>query len=204
MKRLLICAALGAAVLPGCADVGTEVRASNLPAAFGGERSYELVRAPSQSDSPLQRQYEALVRDELALHGFASDGGARYLVSLAFDTRSAAVRVASGDCAHAAGGADAACGGPETAAPAWMWPGEHPFVHTLTLRFFERSSGREVYRVFAASRGHDADPARASAYLVKSVFAQFPFADHEAWRVKLHPAEQGAAPGIVSVKPLER
>jgi hypothetical protein len=219
VKRLLICAAFGAAMLSGCADVKTDVRASNAPSAgFGDERTYELVRAPSQDESPLQTQYESLVRDELGQHGFAGGGGqapgsaasaagaqdaaappaagrSRYLVSLAYDTHPAAVRAASGECASAD------CGEPSPAG--LSWPGMHPFVHSLTLRFFERATGLEAYRVTVSARDHDADPLHAGPYLVKSAFAQFPFADHDAWRVKLHPGEAGAAPGIVSVKPIE-
>ncbi|HLX03119.1 MAG TPA: DUF4136 domain-containing protein, partial [Trinickia sp.] len=221
VKRYWICAALAAAMLSGCADVNTDVRASNGPAGFGDERTYELVRSPSQGENPLQAQYEALVRDELAQRGFVdgqpSDGHApssavpavagrgdasapaashsRYLVSLAYDTHPAAVRAASG-CATAG------CGEPSSAG--FSWPGMRPFVHSLTLRFFERTTGREIYRVTVSSRDHDADPLHAGPYLVKSAFAQFPFADHEAWRVTLHPGEAGATPGIVSVKPVER
>ena len=222
VKRFWVCAAFAAAMLSGCANVNTDVRASNVPAGFGGERTYELVRAPSQAESSLQTQYEALVRDELAQRGFVggqpSDGPApsstapaaaeprdasspvaghaRYLVSLAYDTHPAAVRSASGECATDD------CGEPSSSG--FSWPGMHPFVHSLTLRFFERATGREIYRVTVSSRDHDADPLHASPYLVKSAFDQFPFADHEAWRVTLHPAEAGAAPGIVSVKPVER
>ncbi|WP_254699851.1 DUF4136 domain-containing protein [Trinickia violacea] len=226
VKRFFVCAAFAAAMLSGCADVNTDVRASGVPAGFGGERTYELVRAPSQGESPLQTQYEALVRDELAQRGFVggqpSDGQAssatapavaaqaqgqggdassqaaghaRYLVSLAYETHPAAVRAANGECASAG------CG--DSSSSGFSWPGMHPFVHSLTLRFFERATGREVYRVTVSTRDHDADPLHASPYLVKSAFAQLPFADHEAWRVKLHPGEAGAMPGVVSVKPVE-
>jgi hypothetical protein len=202
MKRLVICAALVAAILSGCADVKTDVSASSPAGGFDGARTYQLARAPQPGGSALQAQYEAQVAGELAARGFAREpaapegaappaDGARYLVSLAYDTRPEAVRIVGDSC-------ESGCGA------SWSWPGTHPFVHTLTLRFFERASGREVYRVTVTQRDHDADPGHASAYLVKSAFAQFPFAEHPAWRVKLHPGEAGAAPAVVSVAPLER
>jgi hypothetical protein len=73
----------------------------------------------------------------------------------------------------------------------------------LTLRFFEQTSGSEVYTVSAVSEDHDADPLHAIPYLVKSALAQFPFADHADWRVKLRADAADGSPKVVSMKPVQ-
>ncbi|MDI7066128.1 hypothetical protein QMO17_33330, partial [Klebsiella pneumoniae] len=89
---------------------------------------------------------------------------AHYLLSIAYATRPAAVGVGTKDCAP--GMCERS---PE--APFSLFGGR-AYQHTLTLRFFERASGREVYKVSAASSDRDADPLHAMPLLVKSALAR--------------------------------
>jgi len=224
MKFLLICAAVAVATLAGCADIQTEVRASGASIGTGklddklddkldhkpdhqqanelaGEHTYALVRAPTQDAGPGEVRYEALVRDKFAQYAFieTTASSAHYLVSLAFDTRPAAVGVA------AASDAD-----PVTSAGASNSSG---YRHTLTLRFFDRTSNREIYKVTAISHDSHADSLQAVPYLAESALARLPYVSSVssvpsggdgAWRVKLHKIDAGAAnaiPAVVKIEP---
>ncbi|HEV3424113.1 MAG TPA: DUF4136 domain-containing protein [Paraburkholderia sp.] len=201
MKVTLICAALAVAALSagltGCAGVNADVRASNPATVLQGERTYALARTPLQEASPDHTQYETWVRTELGKYGFADAPGQRahYLLSIAYDTRLAAVGVDATGCANEG------CSSPGQASFSWF--GHRAYTHSLTLRFFEPASGHEAYKVSATSQDHDADPLHAIPYLVKSALAKFPFADHPDWRVKLRPDDAGGAPQVISVKPLQ-
>jgi hypothetical protein len=81
--------------------------------------------------------------------------------------------------------------------------GGRAYQHALTLRFFERSSGQEVYKVSAASSDRDADPLHAMPVLVKSALAKFPFDAPPDWRVKLRTDQAGGVPEVVSLKPVQ-
>ncbi|MFM0594355.1 DUF4136 domain-containing protein [Paraburkholderia dilworthii] len=200
VKAILICAALAAASLTGCAGLSADVHtahAMDAAAALQGERTYALERMPSQDASADHPQFESLLRDVLAKRGFAETPGksARYLLSVAYDTRPAAIGVdvkdcAPGDCGHQPGAPFALFGGPA-------------YRHALTLRFFERTTGQEVYKVSAVSSDRDADPLHAAPALVKSALAQLPFAAPADWHVKLREDKTSGVPDVVSVKPLQ-
>ena len=197
MKAILICAVLAAASLTGCAGLSADVHSATPAAALQGERTYTIARLPSQDDSADHPQFEALLRDELAKNGFVdtADKLAHYLLSIAYDTRPASVGVNSDD--FTAG----ACGRP--AEPPFSLFGGRAYQHALTLRFFERASGREVYKVSATSSDRDADPVHAMPALVKSALAKLPFGAPPDWRVTLRAAQAGGVPDVVSVKPLQ-
>ena len=193
---VLIAASLTAS-LAGCAGVSTDVRASPVATPLQGEQSYALARSPLQGGNPDHTEYETLIRAELGKYGFAdvTQQRAHYLLSIAYDTRLAAVGVGSADCAQEG------CSSPGEASFSLF--GRRSFKHSLTLRFFEQTHGQEVYKVSVVSQDHDADPQHAIPYLVKSALAQFPFADHPDWRVKLRADAAGGGPQVVSVKPVQ-
>lgn len=196
MKTILICAALAAASLTGCAGLNADVHTANPSATLAGERTYAIARMPSQDASADHPQLEDLLRAELAKNGFTDSAGksAHYLLSVAYETRPAAIGVDVKNCAPGA------CErSPE--APFALFGGR-VYQHALTLRVFVRSSGTEVYKVSAASSDRDADPVHAMPLLVKSALAKFPFDAPADWRVKLHSEKPGAVPDVVSVKPL--
>jgi hypothetical protein len=201
MRATLICAALIAASLTasltGCAGVSTDVRASPTATPMQGEQSYALARSPLQDGNPDYTEYETLIRAELGKYGFAdvAQQRAHYLLSIAYETRLAAVGVGSADCAQEG------CSSPGEATFALF--GRRSYKHSLTLRLFEQTNGHEVYKVGVVSQDHDADPLHAIPYLVKSALAQFPFADHPDWRVKLRADAAGGGPRVVSVKPVQ-
>ncbi|MGF6774229.1 hypothetical protein P3T18_006744 [Paraburkholderia sp. GAS199] len=200
---MLICAALAALGLAGCAGLSADVHTTPAPVALQGERSYSIARMPSQDASADHPQFEALLRDELANNGFVESAApsARYLLSIAYDTRPLTVSVGAADMAKTADCAYACERPPQ---PTFSLFGGRAYQHALTLRFFERASGREVYKVSATSSDRDGDPLHAMPALVKSALAKFPFDAPPDWRVKLRVTETGRAPEVVSVTPLPR
>lgn len=200
VKAILICAALAAASLTGCAGLSADVHsagATHAAAALQGERTYAITRMPSQEASADHPRFESLLADELARQGFVAMTGqsARYLLSIAYDTRPATIGVGekgctASDCERAPDAPFSLFGGPA-------------YRHALTLRFFERASGREIYKVSASSSDRDADPQHAMPALVKSALARFPFDAPPDWRVKLRTDETSGVPKVVSVKPLQ-
>ena len=199
---MILCAALVAATLAGCAGVKTDVQASPLSGTFASERTYALVRTEPQDANAGHAQYEALVRAELARYGFveAPKESARYHVSLAYDTRPAGVGVDAAGC----GSSTEPCSKP---APSTTFFGQRLYQHSLTVRFFDRTNGQEIYKVAATKRDREADPLRAVPYLVQSVLAQMPYAGHQDWQVTFKGEEagedQGQVSGIKSIKPVE-
>lgn len=201
MKAVLVCAALAAVSLAGCTGLHADVHTATPASALPGERTYTFARMPTQGEGSAHAQFETAVRDELAKQGFAETAGrpAHYLLSVGYETRPAEIGVARSDCTTGD------CGRPNSAngAPFALF-GARLYRHTLTLRFFERENGREVYKVSAASTDRDADPLRAVPALVKSALARFPFGAPADWRVKLRMNEARGVPDVVSVKPLDR
>ncbi|MBK5150836.1 DUF4136 domain-containing protein [Burkholderia sp. R-69608] len=197
VKAILICAALAAASLTGCAGLNADVHTANPSAVLKGERTYTIARMPSQDSSADHPQFETMLRDELAKNGFTDSAArsAHYLLSIAYDTRPAAIGVGSKDCAPGV------C--ERSPEPPFALFGGRAYQHALTLRFFEQSSGQEVYKVSAASSDRDPDPLHAMPLLVKSALAKFPFDAPPDWRVKLRADQAGGVPAVVSVKPLQ-
>lgn len=197
VKAILICAALAAVSLSGCAGLSADVHTANPSATLSGERTYAIARMPSQEENADHPPFESVLRDELAKQGFAEAAGqpAHYLLSVAYETRPASVGVGVKDCPQ-----NDCVRPPE--APFSLFGGR-AYQHALTLRFFERASGQEVYKVSAVSSDRDADPLHAMPALVKSALAKFPFDAPPDWRVKLRADETSGVPGVVSVKPLQ-
>jgi hypothetical protein len=195
-KVTLMCAALTAASLTGCAGLNADVHAANPTVGLPGDPTYSIARMPSQDASADHPQFEALLRDELARRGFvfATGNAAHYLLSIAYDTRPAVVGVGGKDCVPSD------CG--KADAPFALFGGA-AYQHSLTLRFFERTSGEERYKVRAVIADRDADPLHAMPVLVKSALAKFPF-DASDWRVKLQQDKASGVPTVISVKPLQQ
>jgi hypothetical protein len=180
--------------------VKSDVRASLTPTAnlTAQPRTYALARAPF-AESSTQSQYEALVGAALAKHGFtvAREDEARYRVSLAYEThgqRTSVARGASGAC-HTSDQCGCAGNGGQDDIPVFSWPWQHTFVHSVTVRFFERSSGTEIYKVCAVSLNHDPAPQRAMPYLVESALSRLPYPGTGRWLVTLEPASDVAKAG---------
>ncbi len=201
VKRTLSGGAVVAAcvlALAGCAAVTTDVQVSGSPLVLQGERTYAIVQTPTQETGTARQQYEALIHNELGHYGLVDRDvdRASYMLSLAYDTRPAAVGVTVGDCAGSA------CNG--AAQPSFSLFGRE-YQHSMTLRLFEASTGKEVYKVTAISRDRNADTLHPIPWLVKSAFAQFPFNEYGSWRVKLRNASDAAAqPEVVTVTQLDR
>lgn len=194
----------GAAMLAGCVGIGTEVTVTKgAPADIGeGARTYVLANDPIDAARRDATRYRALVSTALARGGFsAADGAhARYRVSLAYDTRLQSISVAGGTTCGASGD----CGGNGPRA-VFSWPWQKTYLHSLTVRFFDRESGREVYKVSAERRDHRVDENEAFPYLVDSALAQLPYASEGRWDVRLRPAgDDGQRARVVSATPRTR
>ncbi|WP_185218889.1 DUF4136 domain-containing protein [Paraburkholderia dinghuensis] len=199
---LTICAVLMLGALAGCAGVTADVNArGDLPEPAQGTVNYRFAQSPVQVEKGASSPAESMLRDGLAKRGFVEGkpDTARYLVSVAWATRPAGVTVAaSGDCAE---------GCAPAGQPLFPWFG-HPYVHTLTLRFFALPQGTEAYRVSVEKRDRNGDAEQALPYLVAGALARLPYAGAPQWRVQLR--EPGAAgdaaaramPEVVSVKPV--
>ncbi|MEM5313755.1 DUF4136 domain-containing protein [Paraburkholderia sp. JHI869] len=203
MKTLLsICLLPMLVALAGCAGVTTDVAATGaLPAASAV--NYRFAPTPAQAEAGEILPYQALLSEGLAQRGFNAGApeAARYLVSVAWATRPADVKVIDGDCG-------AGCAPAE--GPSLPWFGR-PYLHTLTLRFFALPDGGEVYKVSAVKRDRNADAREAVPYLVAGALARLPYAGSPQWRVKLKsPANAGAAdhapgmPEVLSVSPVDK
>ncbi|MCS3395832.1 DUF4136 domain-containing protein [Burkholderia thailandensis] len=198
MKVLWTGAALAAALLSGCASVTTGVSASG---ALAGARTYDFARTAAQSDNADYRQVETLVRRELAQRGFDEASGvqARYRVTIAYATQPASVALTMPGCGGAQQPACVAVDGP---APFGLPFAGTVYRHVLTLRFVERSSGSDAYRVSAAVQDRHPDALLAAPALVRSALARVPFADGKGWLVETKKRDADAMPGVVSVKPV--
>lgn len=193
--------AVAVASLAGCAGLSADVHTvgpANSAVVLPAGSTYTIMRMPLQDAAADQPPFVALLRNELARHGFtdAADRPAQYLLSIAHDTRPATVGVGMKDCAPRE--CDMA-----GAAPFSLF-GSRAYRHTLTLRFFDRMSGEERYKVSAVIVDRDADPLQAMPALVKSALARFPFDAPPDWRVKLDAKRTGEVTGVVSVKPVQR
>jgi hypothetical protein len=200
VKTLLpICLLPMLGTLAGCAGVTADIDATGgLPPAASA--NYRFAPSPAQADAGEILPYQTLLREALAQRGFNAGApeAARYLVSVAWATRPADVKIVSSDCN---GGCAPAEG------PSFPWFGR-PYVHTLTLRFFALPEGGEVYKVSAVKRDRNADAREALPYLVAGALARLPYAGAEQWRVKLKSAaganpanEAPAMPEVLSVAP---
>ncbi len=217
MKSMLLLAACTAA-LTGCAGTATAVRASAEPGFGATERTYAFAE---DTGAPGDRESQALqsaVERRLAELGFAAAPAqsARYRLALSHDTHPASVEVDYSGCP---GGRS--CGFADTGrTPGFPWPGAVAYVHSLTLRFFDRTDGRQAYKVSATKRDRDAASPLADGYLVAGALARLPFGAREAakqtaanpsepsgaadWKVTLEAAGPGAQPRVTAVSPLHK
>jgi len=207
MKSILLLAACAiAAVLTGCAGPETAVRARSAQDFGQGERTYAFVQSPEGAVAGDDTRFTSSIARRLAELGFvaAPETSAHYRVALSHETRPASVSI---DYAACAGGAP--CGAADTGrTPGFPWPGATAYVHSLTLRFFDRTDGTEAYRVSATKRDRELDAGQAAGYLVAGALARLPFAgaaEHGGnaqtaseserrgdWKVTLHAPEGGA------------
>lgn len=195
----MTCTLLLLGALSGCAGLGADIDArGGLPLAAQGALTYRFAPAAiERRDEARDATAPNALRDGLAQHGFVETKpdaqAARYLVSVAQETRTAEISVLSAsECAER-------CPRGEPPSP---WFGQR-YVHTLTLRFFALPDGGEAYRVSAVKRDRNADMEQALPYLVAGALAQLPYDGAPRWRVQMRePGKPGAMPEIVSVKRL--
>lgn len=208
MRSVWIMMCLVAAALTGCA-VKSDVRASLWSAAdlTAQPRTYVLSHAPYPAADGVRAQYESVVAESLNRHGFVVAGAdeARYRLSVSYETHEQSIAAggsvcsAGGDCGDAGKRSNDDGEDHEGGPTLLSWPWQHTFVHSLTLRFFDRASGRELYKVSATNRDHEASPLVSLHYLVESALARLPYPTDGLWRVKLG-GEAGTPPTISKIR----
>lgn len=187
-----------AALLGGCAGTASDVRtwaAPTFAVSASDARTYVPAANPlgGGSDTGDTRDADAAVAASveraLAAYGFvaAPEAAAHYRLTLSADSRPERVSVADATCVR-----EGHC---YAAPPAPLhWPGRKYYRHSLTLRFFDRASGQEVYKASASLV--DSQPALRPAVpgLVASALARLPFpaADSARWRVTLREPSAGS------------
>lgn len=207
MKTILLFAACAAALV-GCAGNETAVRANAVRDFGAGQRTYALERDAATGTDVETNGYASAIERRLAELGFAAAPveAARYRLALSHETRPASVGVAYSRCAD-----DAPCGA-AVLPPGFQWPGQKAYIHSLTLRFFDRTNGREVYKVSATKRDGAPDTRRDVDDLVASALARLPFAPAGAgaggpegkidWKVTLSKPGADAAARVTRIAPL--
>lgn len=215
MRQILLLAAC-VAVLTGCAGTETAVRVRAAPGLSSGEHTYAFADSPPGVADPDKMRWEAAVARRLAQFGFsaAPARSAQYRVALSHDTRLASATLAYAPCAGAS-----PCGPPPPLrAPGFPWPGMKTYAHSLTLRFFDRADGREIYAVSATKRDRESSASAAVDALVASALARVPFqretpneagSDAEGggpteWKVTLREGERDTEPRVTGVAPMPR
>lgn len=207
MKTTLLFAACAAALM-GCAGNETAVRAHAVRDFGTAQRTYALDRDGAASADVETNGYASAIERRLAELGFAAApiDAARYRLAVSHATRPASVGVDYSRCADGA-----PCGAVELP-PGFEWPGQKAYIHSLTLRFFDRTDGREAYKVSVTKRDGAPDARRDVDDLVASALARLPFALAGAveggpegktdWKVTLSQPGADAAARVTRIAPL--
>ncbi|MCM2493571.1 DUF4136 domain-containing protein [Burkholderia glumae] len=200
MKTRWARAAGGLAVLGmlgACAAPTTGVSVQAGQGSFAGERSYGFARPDAQQGQSGDARVQALVRAELARHGYREQPeGARYRVVIAYATQRAELTVTAPERGAAGAGQLRADG----SAP-FPLPFAGPvYRHLLTLQFIDRRDGSLAYQVTSAARDRDPDPLAALPALVRGALAKLPF-DGGGWAVTIKRGAAGAVPTVESIEP---
>ncbi len=213
MKSILLLTACMAA-LTGCAGIEMAVRADATPDFGAAERTYAFAGTQSDAAEGDDAAYAPAVARRLAALGYVAAPAqtARYRVALSHDTRSPSISVAYTDCA---GGTPCDTARPPPA-PGFPWLGAKTYVHSLTLRFFDRVDGREVYTVSVAKRDRERSAQRAADDLVAAALARAPFESgtqsergdgdrrngRTDWKVTLRENGPNGPPSVTGIAPV--
>lgn len=167
-------------LLGGCATtVTSQVTAFHDQTTFENPRTYAFQRAPAQQNNLEHQTYEGWLAPKLAAQGFvpASAHDAHYLVAMQYGVRQQFARVSQPvyDPMFAPGP-----WGPWGPYDPWFW-GPPAYIDTavpitvkwLELRFLQRVSGKEVYRVSAQTADGDS-LTTAMPYLINAALTQMP------------------------------
>jgi hypothetical protein len=197
MKLLLHCPVIASVcALCACTTVTTNVIATQTginEITHAGSYAFATLPARAQGSAPREAQYENLLDTRLKQLGLSRQSAdhARYLLSVAYDTRLATVAVIDGNCQPAH------CDMPDNTC-SFLHFGRR-WEHSLTLRFFDAAGGGEIYKVVASRRDGEADAQRSAPYLVESALAKVPFTANGIFQVKVSANKKGTAPKVLSV-----
>jgi hypothetical protein len=209
--RSILLLAVCCAALSACAGTETAVRACAAPGFGVGERTYAFATDRDGAVSGDDDRYASAVARRLAGLGYvaAPMQTARYRIALSHDTHPAGVAIADARCIEGK-----PCGAPAPLrAPGFPWPGIKTYAHSLTLRFFDRAEGREVYEVSVTKRDRQPGSLQAVDFLVAGALARMPFAtgtqpdgspagdraQRSEWKVTLGETGSGAEPHVAGI-----
>ncbi len=178
--------AVASVLLAGCAStVTSQVTAFGDSPGFEGPRTYALTRTEEQQNNQEHATYEQWLRMRLAADGFSeqSPSSAHYLIGMSYGITQQMARVTEPAYDPMfAPGPWGPWGRP------WGWYGypygpppvyvqrDYPYALTgLQLRFTDRASGKEVYRVQANTSDGGTSLASAMPYLIDAALKQLPF-----------------------------
>jgi hypothetical protein len=197
-------AAAGLVSAGGCASyVTSEVTAFTAWSGGDTERTYTFKRTEAQQNSIEQSTYEAEVADELSRYNFhpAAPPASHYAIEIQYGSRDSTVVVRQpayvdpwymGSAGPYWYRGYPPYGGWAMFPPSYVDQVYATFMHGLTIRFTDRASGREVYKVTATTTSGSPSLVRAMPYLVRSALADFPL-ENGVTRVVQLPADLRAA-----------
>lgn len=174
--------ALASLLLGGCATtISSQVTAFGTSPGFDGPRTYALTRSPEQQNNQEHETYEVWLKTRLAGDGFseASEKSAHYLIGMNYGITQQMARVAEPayDPMFMPGpwGRPWGWGYPYWGPPSYVVR-DYPYaLKGLQLRFVDRASGKEVYRVSAQTSDGGTSLASTMPYLIDAAFKQLPF-----------------------------
>lgn len=176
--------ALASLMLAGCATtISSQVTAFGTAPGFDGPRTYALTRDADQQNNQEHATYEAWLRNRLAGDGFSEAGEktAHFLIGMRYGIQQQTVRVTEPVY-------DPMFVGPGPWMRPWGWYGapywgppayvqrDYPVaLKGLQLRFTDRATGKEVYRVSAETDDGGTSLASTMPFLIDAALKQLPF-----------------------------
>ena len=185
-RRAMATFAVASVLLAGCAStVTSQVTAFGSAPGFDGPRTYALTRTAEQQNNQEHATYEQWLRNRLAGDGFSeqSPTSAHYLIGMSYGITQQVMRVTEpaydpmftpgpwGPWGRPWGWYGAPFGPP----PTYVQRDYAYGLAGLQLRFTDRASGKEVYRVQASTSDAGTSLAAAMPFLIDAALKQLPF-----------------------------
>lgn len=158
--------------LCGCASApALNVGAYHGPFEMAADPTYAFDPSSMQQAFAGYADYQRLATQALTAHGLREEPAkeAHYLVTLAYDARAQAVQVHA-QCEPTA---QADCGQPIAVSHSWFAFGPS-YLHTLSVRFADRKTGKPAYKVVASRVDKVPDIATDMPQLMADALQQLP------------------------------
>ena len=175
---------------------------------YEGARTSAIANDSATASDAQSEAFASAIERRLAELGFAASPmqAAHYRIAFSHETHPASVGIGYAGCS------DGEPCGPAMLPPGFEWPGASAYIHSLTLRFFDRADGREAYKVSVTKRDRAPDAGHEVDDLVASALARLPFVDAGAatgdragkgdWKVTLSKPGADTVPRVTGIAPL--